>query len=135
MGSFKGASASGYLALPMTRANRSAAVAADREIGAIDKVKMAINVRRILIRRQSSQKGADSSPAPRRPYPTEIALSNRARKRVNCLRKPRKRDDSPRRACARRPVTASRQGRRGLSDRGLLGHGGGGGVLGGGGGG
>jgi hypothetical protein len=46
----------------MTRANRSAALAASGKIGAIDKVKMAINVRRILIRRQSSQKRRRSEP-------------------------------------------------------------------------
>src|SRR6516162_3789005 len=80
IGSFRGASASGYFALPMTRANRSAAMPVEGKTGAIDRIKSANNEWRILIRRQSSQKGADPSLAPRRPYPTKNALSNRARR-------------------------------------------------------
>jgi hypothetical protein len=45
----------------MTRANRSAALAADGTTGAIDKLKATINARRILIPRQSSQNDADPS--------------------------------------------------------------------------
>src|SRR4051794_8796313 len=61
IGSFSGASASGYLALPMTSAKRSAPAAADGTIGATDKTEIKNNTRRILIKRQSSQQGADTS--------------------------------------------------------------------------
>src|ERR1019366_6805796 len=71
MGSFKGASASGYFALPMTRAKRSAAMAADGRIGAIDRINAAIDARRILIRRSVQPKRRRSQPTPRRPYPTK----------------------------------------------------------------
>src|SRR5260370_10733151 len=79
MGSFKGASASGYLALTITRANRSAPAATDGTIGATDKIKVTSNARRILMRRRSSKQGADSSSRlgdlnPRKPhYQTELA--------------------------------------------------------------
>src|ERR1700687_763789 len=79
IGSFSGASASGYLALPMTSAKRSAAAATDGRIGATDKLKVTSNARRMLIARRSSQQGADSSSRlgdlnPRKPhYQTGLA--------------------------------------------------------------
>jgi hypothetical protein len=60
MGSLSGASASGYLALPMTSAKRSAA-AADRLTGATAKIEIISNAKQILMRRESSQQGADPS--------------------------------------------------------------------------
>src|ERR1700716_2686936 len=61
MGSLRGASASGYFALPMTSANRSAPAAADWKIGVTDKTKITSNARRILMPRRSNKQGADSS--------------------------------------------------------------------------
>src|ERR1700749_72471 len=49
IGSLSGASASGYFALPITSANRSAATAADGTIGANENAKRASNERRIVI--------------------------------------------------------------------------------------
>src|SRR6202012_4868330 len=60
MGSLSGASASGYLASPMTSAKRSAA-AADRLTGITAKIEIISNAKQILIRRESSQPGADPS--------------------------------------------------------------------------
>src|SRR6187549_3849292 len=60
IGSLSGASASGYLALPMTSANRSAAAAAGT-IGKTDKIEISNKARRVLIKYQSSQQGADTS--------------------------------------------------------------------------
>src|SRR5437016_4954039 len=61
MGSLRGASASGYFALPITSAIRSAPAAPAGTIGASDKIEIKRNARRILIRRRSSQQGADPS--------------------------------------------------------------------------
>src|ERR1700730_13492453 len=61
MGSFRGASASGYFALPMTSANRSAPAATDGSIGVTDKTKITSKARRVLMPRRSNQQGADSS--------------------------------------------------------------------------
>src|SRR6202012_5001127 len=54
-GSFRGASASGYFALPITSAKRSAATAEDGTIGASENAKRASNERRIVILLPSSQ--------------------------------------------------------------------------------
>src|SRR5258705_2114585 len=59
IGSLRGASASGYFALPMTSANRSAAT--DGAIDATDIIEITSNARRVLISRRSKQQGADSS--------------------------------------------------------------------------
>src|SRR6185312_12685508 len=59
IGSLSGASASGYLELPITSAKRSAA--SDRSTGAIAKIAVTSNARQILMRRGSSQQGADPS--------------------------------------------------------------------------
>src|SRR6185437_3625141 len=59
IGSLSGASASGYLELPMTSAKRSAA--SDLSTGAIAKIAVTSNARQILMRRGSSQPGADPS--------------------------------------------------------------------------
>src|SRR6267154_4798883 len=59
IGSLRGASASGYFALPMTSANRSAAT--DGAIDASDKIEITSNARRVLIPRRSNPQGADSS--------------------------------------------------------------------------
>src|ERR1700681_2792775 len=59
IGSLRGASASGYFALPITSANRSAPAAGT--IGGADNTKITSNARRILIPRRSNQQGADSS--------------------------------------------------------------------------
>jgi hypothetical protein len=61
IGSLSGASASGYFALPITSANRSAPAAADGTIGATDKTKITSSARRIIIPRRSNQQGADPS--------------------------------------------------------------------------
>src|SRR3984885_4929844 len=55
IGSFNGASASGYFALPITSANRSAASAGDGTTGASANTKTASNERRIVILLPSSQ--------------------------------------------------------------------------------
>src|ERR1700704_5073568 len=54
MGSFSGASASGYFALPMTRANLSRA-AHDWATGALETIKISSNARRNFIRRRSTE--------------------------------------------------------------------------------
>src|SRR5258705_4157866 len=59
IGSLRGASASGYFALPMTSANRSAAT--DGAIDATDKIEITSNARRVLIPRRFNHKGAESS--------------------------------------------------------------------------
>src|ERR1700760_1392008 len=59
IGSLSGASASGYLELPITSANRSAAN--DGLTGAIAKIEVTSNARQILMQRGSSQQGADPS--------------------------------------------------------------------------
>src|SRR5216683_1403760 len=59
IGSFSGASASGYFALPITSANRSAAT--DGAIDATDKIEITSNARRVLMPRRSNQQGADSA--------------------------------------------------------------------------
>src|SRR2546430_17182291 len=61
IGSFSGASASGYFALPITSANRSAPAAADGTIGVTDNTKITSSARRIIIPRRSNQRGPDSS--------------------------------------------------------------------------
>src|SRR5437588_12371607 len=61
IGSLGGASASGYFALPITRARRSPA-ANDGTIDATAKIKVRNSARRVFIlRRSSSPTGADSS--------------------------------------------------------------------------
>src|SRR3979411_2565215 len=80
MGSLRGASASGYFALPMTSANRSAPAAADWKIAVTDKTKVTRKARRILMPRRSKQTGRRFQLAPRRPYSAQTALSNRLRK-------------------------------------------------------
>src|ERR1700694_2147422 len=63
MASLSGASASGYLALPMTSANRSPRLSAatDGTSGTTNKIKATSQAKRLFIRRQSSQQGADTS--------------------------------------------------------------------------
>src|SRR5260221_12102565 len=63
MGSLSGASASGYLALPMTSANRSPRLSAatDGTRGATDNSTVTTKARRIFIRQRSSEQGADTS--------------------------------------------------------------------------
>src|SRR5579863_3873681 len=62
IGSFKGASASGYFELPTTSAKRSPrSAASDGTIGATATIRVTSNASRILMRRPSSQQGADSS--------------------------------------------------------------------------
>src|SRR5690242_1524943 len=63
IGSLSGASASGYLALPMTSAKRSARVSAatDRLTGATTKIEITSNAKQIFMRQRSSQQGADPS--------------------------------------------------------------------------
>jgi len=78
IGSFSGASASGYLALPMTSAYRSPA-AKDGAMKAAAKINVRSNTRRIFMLRRSSKKGAGFPLAPRRHYSTHRALSNRGR--------------------------------------------------------
>src|SRR3954469_17516908 len=96
IGSFSGASASGYFALPMTSAKRSPA-AKDGAIDATEKIKVRNNARRIFIITAVQPKKRRSELAPRRPYSTQTALSNEPRRPstacevvINC-------DNSPRR--------------------------------------
>src|SRR5207245_45718 len=69
-------------------ASRSAPAAADGTIGVPDKTKITSSARRILIPRRSNQQGADSRIAPRRPYSTQTALSNRVGKSCQLFARP-----------------------------------------------
>ena len=131
IGSFSGASASGYFALPITSAKRSPA-ASDGTIDATEKINVTSNARRIFIMTaiqitQSSQKGADPSlrlgdltlrkphyqtaPAARQPLarPSLIATINRDeagrwrrnKPRLPATVVPRASDDGGRRQCDR----------------------------------
>src|SRR5882672_12403471 len=94
-GSFSGASASGYFALPITSAKRSPAPN-DGAIDNAEKNNVRSNARRIFIITAVQPKQRRYQLAPRRPYSTQTALSNDPRRPstackvvINCDNSPR----------------------------------------------
>src|SRR6185437_16707663 len=98
MGSFSGASASGYFALPITSAKRSPA-AGDGVVQTAEKRAIRRKARLVFIRRRSKKKGADAACAPTTLLHAKSIIKP-ASQRVNRLQNLSYRDNS---TAAKRP--------------------------------